>query len=241
MADQTNVKRTQETNNTNGKYYCIKIESIPTEVWTHIFHHVTLKEIKTLSSVCKHFYTILDTNSIWKPIAFQLWKGKQMGLELFKNTNYSQLIPQLSMKEIKRLLILRNQYIKDLIEKKEFVELLKKSDPIGMPILCCNKWKASYICSIIDSRRTQITKAELCSKNWTFRFKQWGPDHPGIVARFKADYTYESEMFEQVLHWRFYCGNIQVEQYPEITCTRTSDWGWEMENPMVYYVEKKSL
>jgi hypothetical protein len=141
------------------------------------------------------------------------------------------------MKEIKRILALRKQYTKDLIEKQEFVNLLNKSTAVSMPLLHCNKWKLSYISSIIDSSRTTITKDELCDRHWIFRFKQWGMGHPGTIATFNSDYTYSSEIFEQALHWRFYAGNIQVEQYPPIHCQRTADWGWRMENPMVFYLE----
>jgi hypothetical protein len=212
-------------------------KDIPTEIWTSIFMYLHVSDLKNVSTVNRFFYSVQDTSAIWKPQCLRLWQGKRIGRELFYRSNFSQIIPQLSMKEIKRLLICRKQYIKDLIEKKEFVELLIHSTPTEMPAFRCNKWKISYVSSILDSHRTTITKDELCEKEWVFRFKQWGTEHPGVSAVFHSDYMYSSSLFDQQLRWRFYAGNIQVEQYPSLHCRRTVDWGWRMENQMVFYLQ----
>jgi hypothetical protein len=213
------------------------ISTIPHEIWTNVFLYLNAKDLWTVSLVCKHFHTIQDSPTIWRTQCFQLWRNKRIRKEIFYRGNYAGAISQLSVKEIKQILASRKQYTKDLIEKQEFVDLLIKSTPVNMPVLHCNKWKISYVCSVIDSYRTTITKEELCDRPWIFRFKEWGMAHPGLNATFNSDYTYSSEIFNQPLHWRFYAGNIQVEQYPPIHCQRTSDWGWRMENPMVFYLE----
>jgi hypothetical protein len=161
-----------------------------------------------------------------------------MRLELFHNGNYISNLSALSIKEIKGILVRREAYFKHLIERKEFVELLQKTNINGSMPPIRGKWKCSYISAEIDSKRTLITKSELCGRKWIFRFKQWDSTHPGVMASFGDDYKYRSEIFEIEMNWRFYAGAIQVEQYPPITTFRTKNWGWGIENDFVIYHEK---
>lgn len=51
-----------------------------------------------------------------------------------------------------------------------------------------------------------------------------------VVSAFNTDYTYESNMFEKPLHWRFYGDTVQVDQYPPMRGLRTDSWGWVLAN-----------
>jgi len=49
--------------------------------------------------------------------------------------------------------------------------------------------------------------------------------------------NYTMEMNGDVMRWRFTPEkHIQVEQYPPLTMSRTSDWGWRMENAFVVFL-----
>ncbi len=175
-----------------------------------------------------------------------------MNLELFHRTDFSDITDQLSMKEIRRILQLRKAYTKDLIEKSEFIQLLKKTTPSPSLGKWSPKWKAVYISAELDSKRTLITKDELCNITWNFRFKQWPPEASSMMARFLPDYSYISDLINGQMRWRFYAGQIQVEQYPPTSskswqmftlsiASRTENWGWIIQNEHVIYTQASHL
>lgn len=132
-----------------------------------------------------------------------------MSLEVSYRADYRDIHADLSMKEIKAILKRRGVYCKGLLERSEFVALLVDSTPKPFYGKYATKWKSAYFVAEKDSKRTAITKDELCSISWDFRFNQWPEDHPGgVKARFLPDYTYESNLFENIMKWRFY-GTLQ--------------------------------
>ena len=144
------------------------------------------------------------------------WKTKiGIPFELNPRVDYSELSAELSMKEIKRLLVIREKTyeMKHFLEKKEFLSLLKSSTPRPTHhIYWTNKWKASYVIALKDSKRDVITKAELCALPWFFRFNH-RPDHV-FKAIFHTDYKFTCpELVEGELTWRFYLDSIQVAGY----------------------------
>jgi hypothetical protein len=133
-------------------------------------------------------------------------------------------------------------------------------------------WKQAFAWGMVESRRTRLTKSELCSMNWAFRFKAhmnaWGTQmqHP-IPCRFETDGTYVSEMMNQTMTWRTLelaaksglsserlsdvvstpssdgsvadsIFHVQVDQYPALCATRTSDGGWQLENVNAILLEQ---
>lgn len=162
-----------------------------------------------------------------------------MRMQLFYRANYTLIANDLSVKELKLILAERRVNYQHLLEKQEFAELVIKTTPKSTgPIH--GRWKASYIAAELDSKRTTIEKHELCSKKWSFRFKQWPQDQAGLSAKFKEDYTYQSDLLDGDMRWRFYAGDVQVEQYPPLKPSRTRDWGWRLDNDFVVFFETNS-
>ena len=158
--------------------------------------------------------------------------------------NYAQNHAVLSMKEIKQLLQARSVYIpKGLLERSEFVALLLQSTPKNdwarklSVIEWQPKWKNNYIVAQLDSTRCSITKDELCSYRWKLRFKNWPDRQSPVDCKFYEDYTFQSDLFDHSMKWRFYAGSVQVEQYPPNLVTRTKDWGWTFENEHVVFYQ----
>lgn len=214
---------------------------LPNEIIYLIFSYFQQpKDLCIVASVCSKFKIVAaGSDRLWKKLCEKRWKGKRgMPLEVSYRADYTELHQLLTMKEIKikNILTKRGIYFKGLLERSEFVQLLLKTTPTPYYGKWSPKWKAAYVIGEMDSKRTIITKDELCSSKWEFRFKQWPDDHPGgASAQFNPDYTYESNLFENRMKWRFYAGQIQVESYPPLTCTRTKNWEWEIENGFVKY------
>ncbi|KAJ3090586.1 hypothetical protein HK102_003292, partial [Quaeritorhiza haematococci] len=120
------------------------------------------------------------------------------------------------------------------------------------------KWKASYMVAERDSKRTILTKDELCGNEWAIGFKagmgfimppelladgddeeegdeggEKGKKKRRPRAWFRDNYTYESEFFDTILPWRFLVDSVQVQAYPPLRPSRKPDWGWQMENDYV--------
>ncbi|KAJ3321779.1 hypothetical protein HDV06_003928 [Boothiomyces sp. JEL0866] len=136
---------------------------------------------------------------------------REILINIFSYLNLQEIVGCSEVcKEIKGILKKRLIPVKGMLEKSELKKALLDSDPQDS-IPYFPKWKASYIAAEKDSKRTTITKEELCTTEWSFKFKQWPEDHPGIKAYFKPDYTYVSDLFDHELKWRFYAGDVQGE------------------------------
>lgn len=216
----------------------IHLTDFPTEILLYICTYFDVKDLLNLSLVSSQFNAISSSNVLWKELARIHWKSKRIAFQLFHRLDYSPIIKDLSIKEMKKILSARKTKYNHLIEKNEFKELVLASTPLhSYKFNHYPKWKASYAAAQLDSKRTKITKDELCSRKWIFKFTQWAIEGPDILAQFHPNYTYTSDLFDRHLNWRFYAGDIQVEQYPTTHCVRTSDWGWIIQNEMVVYYE----
>jgi len=90
-------------------------------------------------------------------------------------------------------------------------------------------WKTLYRLEEIDSFRTKITLLELCNIDWNFRFK-YGLAKDWTKAEFKQDLSYRRG--RNLFHYRILDDDsIQIEEYPSLAPSRTSDWGWQLQNP----------
>eukprot|EP01080_Neovahlkampfia_damariscottae_P008128 gene8128-12588_t len=88
--------------------------------------------------------------------------------------------------------------------------------------------------------KTAITKEELTSFGWHFRFKEDASQSP-FFPRFEKDGVYLHEgISQQQWNWCFVNDNnaININNFPDHICSRTEDWGWKMEN---YYVSFTSF
>jgi hypothetical protein len=83
--------------------------------------------------------------------------------------DYGALAECLTVKEMREILKLRKVKSVGLFEKSEWIEQIRSSTPTRSPKVLVPgpyKWKASYAAKMVDSRRTIITKDELCSFEW---------------------------------------------------------------------------
>eukprot|EP00274_Cyanoptyche_gloeocystis_P000294 CAMPEP_0196662340 /NCGR_PEP_ID=MMETSP1086-20130531/48270_1 /TAXON_ID=77921 /ORGANISM="Cyanoptyche gloeocystis , Strain SAG4.97" /LENGTH=165 /DNA_ID=CAMNT_0041997671 /DNA_START=207 /DNA_END=704 /DNA_ORIENTATION=- len=162
-----------------------------------------------------------------------------MRLELQHHADYRRCLSSLAIKEMKSILIRRNVDTRGFLERQEYTKAIVESEYYKKDPPNRSKWKASYFSTEHDSRRTCITKEELCSITWTFSFREhpMGPGLQATRANFHPDFTYTSEMFDRPLNWQFYGPDnlIQVEQYPPLSASRTPNWGWELTNPYVVF------
>jgi hypothetical protein len=108
-------------------------------------------------------------------------------------------------------------------------------------------WKSQYKQAETDSKRTRISKEELCSVQWIFAFQAeiFSSSVPididsGRYPRFHEDYTYDHPGLLSGAKWRFIDSPngdraVQVQQFPALTVLRMEDWGWMLFNNYVTF------
>ncbi|KAJ3354047.1 hypothetical protein HDU91_005825 [Kappamyces sp. JEL0680] len=197
------------------------IQEFPNEIILNVFSYLrTAQELVRVGTVCRQWHKVAGENVLWRALCAQRWKDKQgMTLELHYRADYTDIHHTLSIKEIKEILRKRSVYMKGLLERSEFVELLLKTTPATTKGRWAPKWKAAYITAELDSKRTEITKDELCSRHWKLRFNNW-PDHQASVnVRFCAPaLTHSGETSpKKAMHGRpevELCPCIPIQQFP---------------------------
>ncbi|KAJ3417263.1 hypothetical protein HDV05_005719 [Chytridiales sp. JEL 0842] len=220
------------------------LSRLPSEMSIKILGY--LRGPKTLArcaAVNRTWNRLANDELNWKALCFLRWSTKQhIAKELHTRVDYSSLIQRLTIKEMKGILQSRKVDTRGLMEKSEFQEriinTLPKNSPDQTGIIWRSKWKASFVVAELDSKRTILTKDELCSLRWTFRlmYPEWPADRL-INARFFPDYSYESDMPHgpRKMSWRFYLNDIQVEQYPALSVHRDKNWGYILTNQMAIF------
>ncbi|KAK9831053.1 hypothetical protein WJX74_001294 [Apatococcus lobatus] len=114
---------------------------------------------------------------------------------------------------------------------------------------------------LADSKRTELGAQELCSCQWTFRFKPqaghywtsfdpyYTKEGPMMQRQFKLDGSLTGSPAHHPLwsphwesRWRFTKTSmgkrghfIKVNHWPALSISRTEDWGWRLENCWVEY------
>ena len=209
---------------------------LPLEILYLVFKYLDPKDLSTVGLVSKHFHQV-NVDSLWRQHCKLKWKNKlNFDFKLFYRANFQLCANDLSIKELKSILQDRRINFAHLIEKKEFCQEVMNSNPRNA-VAYSSKWKSSYIAAEKDAKRDRLEKHELCTKRWVFRFKQWPREQPGMLAKFNEDYTYKSHLIDGDMRWRFYAGDVQVEQYPPLRPTRCEDWGWRLDNEYVVFFE----
>lgn len=130
---------------------------------------------------------------------------------------------------------------------------------IADKVLRSKSWKQAYVTSIADSTRCHITEDELCSFPWTFRFKStagtywthcdpsWNKSGAPMYRFFHHDGSItpndgDPYWGNHESRWAFRTSRlgrtgpyVQVNHWPSMEISRTSNWGWEMQNLWVVY------
>ncbi|KAJ1555580.1 hypothetical protein HK405_000060 [Cladochytrium tenue] len=164
----------------------------------------------------------------------------------YTTPQWPRLLAGLTVRELRGLLVARRrpELLRGAADKDELRRAVARGSlpPYAPPqrgrgfTFRC-RWKASFMVAERDRRRTKISKDELCEFDWCvsvrMMFHQW-PDDQQVLARFNRDFTYDSDMNRgQKMNWRFYLGDVQVEQFPALVVERVAaDWGFRLNNNM---------
>jgi hypothetical protein len=188
-------------------------------------------------------------------------------MPLFWRSSWSdEVIASMSVRQIRSLFdhFLLHEHkaqLKNCLEKSEMLALVEsfRDTVVNARVRFTDLWFGAYASSILDSRRSIITKEELCSPfgfNVFFKILQdevWDEadmaelrpyeGHDGVllfhhsVSYFKPNGDFEMEMKDPEsvypidLRWRWAGNMVQVGPYPHLVVTRQEhDWGWKLEN-----------
>lgn len=149
-------------------------EELSDEILEKIFSYLLkMKDIIAIEFVCSEWKRVAASDSLWKERCNKVWSRKSCPFltvdAILPGVNYSPLVDQLSVKEIKYILQERKVKFHGIFEKEELVKLVQNSTPIHIrhcSDLIQSKWKANFATAALDSERIQITKEELCSLEW---------------------------------------------------------------------------
>jgi hypothetical protein len=201
--------------------------------------------------VAKIWREASDSDFIWHKHCSLLWHNKAGVVEgvLHSATYLSDIgFQSLSIKEIKTLLAARDVRTARFIERSEFLQALTNSQSLlsGKPLI--SKWKSSYVQSVKDSKRTDITKKELCGSTWQFYFKRPDFTHEfHSLAKFNSDGTFVMDPWPMPspghLEWILGLDNdgkkfVRIDRFPPHYFTRQSNWGFRMENEAVVMFQR---
>jgi patatin-like phospholipase/acyl hydrolase len=141
---------------------------LPPELLLKIFGYLNHHQLLTVSLVCKAWNELSNSNSLWKYQCLEMWKDKVMTqMQLAHRMDYANLIDDLSIRDMKDILLLRNVPLRGLFEKSDLVKSVLSTTPRHCPVGSWRpKWKASFISKLLDAKRTVITKEELCKIQW---------------------------------------------------------------------------
>ncbi|MQL85362.1 hypothetical protein Taro_017886 [Colocasia esculenta] len=120
---------------------------------------------------------------------------------------------------------------------------------------------AAYSLSIMDSKRSRITKEDLCDHVWEFHFKEAAPSYwlnldpfwngTGQLMRryFHPDGSQTADPGDQVwgghectysivtsyIEGRIRNHYVRINRWPQMSVSRRPDWGWELNNHIYCY------
>jgi hypothetical protein len=197
--------------------------------------------------VCKIWKEVSDSDLLWERFCVTLWNGKanvQNG-QIFQFGIFDQSV-NLSVKELKMILQQRGIDTSNFIEKGEYWNALNSSNEqlrVQHPPIK-GKWKASYVFSLLDSKRDYMYDTELCSFEWTFFFKTNPADFHSIglfqTTKNGNVYTMDPWPMDNVssLTWKRHpLGHVQIHHFPFHVVSRNEDWSFRIENEYVIFFQ----
>ncbi|KAI8843040.1 hypothetical protein BC829DRAFT_401190, partial [Chytridium lagenaria] len=173
------------------------------------------------------YHLLASDDSLWKPACMRRWANKKhIEFRLNPRVDYSSLLDRLSVKEMKEIL------------------KAKKSQPHRRHRKVRNEAARTIHCSSnsLDGEMEGIDRdnqEELCSFEWAFRCGS----RIGQTIRTPEQSLIETILTIQIyfmavtrkMTWRFYLKDVQVEQYPPLTVTRSKDWGYVLDNGYAFF------
>ena len=121
---------------------------------------------------------------------------------------------------------------------------------------------AAYSFSVMDGKRSRITKDDLCDHVWNFHFNRGAPDYwrnldpywkgtgPPMRRYFHPDGSQTADPGDQVWGGHECCYSIvtsfvgggkirehyvRINRWPQMSVFRKPDWSWEMSNHLYCY------
>lgn len=192
-----------------------------------------------------------ECEDTWKNLCLKKWNKlanlpkydkKTNTLNLFSNARYSNKCEKkMKIKQLKQLLKNREVNTTKFLEKKEFINSLRKTNPIevhGWKHLYDSLYKTSYIYAAFDMCRTLITPKELYENDWIVDFKGGNMRSNCNFLKngdFKSDIT---DARNVQLKWVLYKDKVSIGPYPPHTVYKKKDNSWQMENDYVILRQK---
>jgi len=210
--------------------------------------------------ILEHVLSYCNTHDLLQACAVnRRWKQAGRMDSLWQAAFVQSIFDHPLLKEKQRLL-------KDSMETADLqrflqvhmLDIMSAPSPTTMPFFA-NIWFGSYASAVLDSKRTSISKEELCTPfGFHMYFKIAVEEVVEEDQEFLTEYTdgtllyhhstcffeAESKNFRMVLHhhvhsyhptdlqWRWLKvgERLQVGPYPPLTVARQKDWGWKLEN-----------
>ncbi|KAL6342342.1 hypothetical protein AAG906_008903 [Vitis piasezkii] len=110
---------------------------------------------------------------------------------------------------------------------------------------------AAYSFSVMDGKRSRITKDDLCDHVWNFHFNRGAPDYwrnldpywkgtgPPMRRYFHPDGSQTADPGDQAWGGHECCYSIEhyvrINRWPQMSVFRKPDWSWEMSNHLYCY------
>ncbi|CAJ1359403.1 unnamed protein product [Effrenium voratum] len=138
------------------------------ETWLQVFTFLEVPELCRAGALCSKFRALAADEELWRRLCKRRWAGKQwMPLDLFRNGDFRGL--RLSVPELRSLLKRRDVDIAGATEKSELIGALEASTRLRgaeCTLSIPGKWKRSYACAELDSKRSNITTEEVSHFRW---------------------------------------------------------------------------
>jgi len=219
-------------------------------VTTHVLCYATIVELCHFACISRPLREMCEQDDVWLKRINAHWENKLNVTpgSIFPAANFSDAaLATLSVKELKQVCAFMHISASRFLDKTEFrnaIAAVRKTRSFkrafGMPRQL--KFKASYVCAELDSRRTVITEDELCSIEWAFFFKH-NPHSFKSIAKFHADGHFTMKPWPmpdpESLSWRrnSETGVVQIHHFPGHRPGRMSNWGFTLQNMHVIFVQ----
>ncbi|KAK9674720.1 hypothetical protein K7432_016962 [Basidiobolus ranarum] len=212
---------------------------LPVEVTTRILGLLDATDLCNASLVSRSWKYVCDEECLWMNLCQSVWVDKRgMSLTIQPRADFSgDCAHRLTLPELKLILSLRKQETNGSEDKIKLVELVQKTTPCLTKAVADfhSKWKACYAFAQADYSRKDITIEDICGE-WVLEVGKTQKCDL-IDVSFNRDYTYYSEN-TGILKWNFYGKLLQIEDFPPLRPSRTTNWGWKLSCPYFNFYTK---
>jgi len=232
------ARREATTTADPGERAAPRWSDLPPELLLLAFAGVSDEEMTSVSLACRSWRSAAEADELWQPRCARRWRDKY-GVapdRLFRAARMrDDVVQSLSVRDMKQILSARHVDPSVFLEKAEYRAALARSEstvriPRFVPL--AGKWRASFVCSLLDSRSSALTRMELVESTWHFMFKE-NPLAFSSEVRFAADGRLSMEPWPMnnpgSLTWVLQHPtqgetSVRVHHFPAHVATRLPDW-----------------